>query len=397
MFADPTVDIAITVGGTTVVTVPGTASSAVVPAAMLAEGFNRICVINSSGLPACCIHLTDGINVADLIAGGDGTGSADRNVVGINPDTGVLELAYNNNGVPNTGDNPQAVDPMVSPYIDSVFILDQQMMPISSAGVLFEFGAGDPTGGTYSHIIKDFTHDIDKPIFEIWAGGINTWVSCVGIHASAGIALDLTELRRRHGELATFECFAGMDTCGTGTVTIYAIASDGTEVLDSMRVDALGANTGAAMELDIPEDALYLTLAVGASDSGIGCDHGVYAHARITFPRGPVGPRIVRGDSDSNSLIELTDAIRILGFLFVGGASPLPACFDSADSDDNGQLELTDAVRILGFLFLGLRPPEPPGPSGARYETADCGLDETPDRVAGGDLGCLTESRTCAQ
>ena len=36
---------------------------------------------------------------------------------------------------------------------------------------------------------------------------------------------------------------------------------------------------------------------------------------------------------------------------------------DAADADDNGRLELTDAVRILNHLFLGGAAPLAPGPS----------------------------------
>jgi hypothetical protein len=61
----------------------------------------------------------------------------------------------------------------------------------------------------------------------------------------------------------------------------------------------------------------------------------------------------------------------------------VPDCLDAADADDNGQVQLTDAVRILGFLFLGTAPLpapfDPPGPS--------CGPDPTEDGI-----GCLSSS-----
>ena len=95
----------------------------------------------------------------------------------------------------------------------------------------------------------------------------------------------------------------------------------------------------------------------------------------------------VRGDSDSNGTIELTDGIRILGFLFQGLASP--TCMDAADSDDNGALELTDAVRIFGWLFSGGPPPLPPTPDTGGPE--DCDVDPTDD-----GLGCETQSGVCS-
>lgn len=98
----------------------------------------------------------------------------------------------------------------------------------------------------------------------------------------------------------------------------------------------------------------------------------------ITIMDKPMGALFHRGDSDNNGELQLTDAVRILGFLFLGGTPP--TCFDAADADNNGQLQLTDAVRILGFLFLGQASPAPPGPP-----PSACGVD--PDEV---HLGCAT-------
>jgi len=77
-----------------------------------------------------------------------------------------------------------------------------------------------------------------------------------------------------------------------------------------------------------------------------------------------------RGDVDSNRVIEITDAIVFLSFLFLGGAEP--GCLDASDSDDNGRLEITDAINVLAYLYTGGGPTPPPGP-----ET--CGSDPTRD------------------
>ena len=93
---------------------------------------------------------------------------------------------------------------------------------------------------------------------------------------------------------------------------------------------------------------------------------------------GPGEPVFHRGDADNNGQLQLTDAIRILGVLFLGQGSI--SCDDAADADDNGQIQLTDAIRILGVLFLGQGSIPAPGP------TADpCGEDPTADA-----LGCGT-------
>jgi hypothetical protein len=81
----------------------------------------------------------------------------------------------------------------------------------------------------------------------------------------------------------------------------------------------------------------------------------------------------------SGSLLQITDAVQVFNFLFLGG--PSPTCLDAADADDNGTLNLTDGVRILNHLFLGSGPLPGPGPG-------DCGQDPTPDDP----LGCAEYS-----
>jgi hypothetical protein len=102
----------------------------------------------------------------------------------------------------------------------------------------------------------------------------------------------------------------------------------------------------------------------------------------------PPGTRFVRGDADSSGAINLTDAVRVLNFLFTGG--PAPACLDAADADDSGVLAITDAIRILGWLFTGGLPPLPPSPSAGDYSPADCGLDPTAD-----GLDCAVTAAKC--
>ncbi len=65
----------------------------------------------------------------------------------------------------------------------------------------------------------------------------------------------------------------------------------------------------------------------------------------------PAVPQFVRGDMDGNGFLNLTDAVFILNFLFLGGATP--SCFEACDVDNNGILQLTDGIFMLNFLFLG--------------------------------------------
>jgi hypothetical protein len=79
-----------------------------------------------------------------------------------------------------------------------------------------------------------------------------------------------------------------------------------------------------------------------------------------------------RGDANSDSSWNVTDALFILRHLFQEG--PVPSCLKGADLDDNAQVDLTDAVYLLSFLFQGgLAPIEP---------FTICGLDPTADELS---------------
>ena len=71
-------------------------------------------------------------------------------------------------------------------------------------------------------------------------------------------------------------------------------------------------------------------------------------------------------------------AIGVLNFLFSGGEAV--SCPDAGDADDNGRLEISDAIYVLNFLFLGSRPPANPGPTTP-------GSDPTADGLA----PCITD------
>lgn len=75
----------------------------------------------------------------------------------------------------------------------------------------------------------------------------------------------------------------------------------------------------------------------------------------------------IRGDVDGNGRVELTDAVRILNWLFQGGQPP--ACEDSSDADDNGRIDITDAILILNHLFSGGAPPKEPNQEGKGFDS----------------------------
>jgi hypothetical protein len=77
----------------------------------------------------------------------------------------------------------------------------------------------------------------------------------------------------------------------------------------------------------------------------------------------------IRGDSNGDGSVNLSDAERTLGHLFLGTRSP--ACYDAADANDDGAIDITDALRTLTFLFLGGEAIPPPYPAPGEDLTED--------------------------
>ncbi len=81
-------------------------------------------------------------------------------------------------------------------------------------------------------------------------------------------------------------------------------------------------------------------------------------------------PNFVRGDSDVDTALSLSDVLRILGHLFLSDPPKLD-CDDAADANDDGTVNLVDAVALLFYLFEGGEPPPEP--------FTICGPDPTED------------------
>ena len=79
-----------------------------------------------------------------------------------------------------------------------------------------------------------------------------------------------------------------------------------------------------------------------------------------------------RGDANADEKRDVSDAIFVLKFLFLGEDSP--TCAKAADIDDSGNLNITDGVFLLKFLFVGTR--AIPSPAD------ECGEDPTADELS---------------
>ena len=106
-------------------------------------------------------------------------------------------------------------------------------------------------------------------------------------------------------------------------------------------------------------------------------DTACYGSPLMACGDSPGSRQFLRGDVNGSAVVDLSDAVAALRFLFIGDFEPL--CADATDANDDTRLDIADPIFVLSFLFAGGLAPPSPGPD-------ICGLDPTPDSLG----ECLT-------
>ena len=137
-----------------------------------------------------------------------------------------------------------------------------------------------------------------------------------------------------------------------------------------------GLRGGSWNDYDLLLNASYSD----AQDPGLELE---FVGFRVTAIPAPTGQEVqfVRGNVNGDLVVDISDAISVLNYLFVAGASP--SCLSAADANDDRAVDISDGIFILTTLFTegGLLPPPYPG----------CGKDPTPD-----ELSCEVHSGGCS-
>jgi hypothetical protein len=212
-----------------------------------------------------------------------------------------------------------------------------------SAMVFFAVGPGNPLGGSVG-VLKSVSRRETDP---------NRTTANITLR-SVGVTAFPVYLRVRRAE---------------GAIVLER-SDDGLEYVESGR-KVIGT---ASTEVNLRDDVL---LGVAATAGGVIRAQYVVRNVSGRPFGGDDVPVFRRGDTNDDAKLDLTDAIGILGYLFLG--STTPTCLDSADADDDGTILLTDPILILSYLFLGGAAPDSPGPP-----PNACGADP----AEGAALGC---------
>jgi len=162
----------------------------------------------------------------------------------------------------------------------------------------------------------------------------------------------------------------GLSLSPTGTLLYAAAAPTDLHVTAIGEMSLAGVSTGRHIPLGALEANIGGFVSHGDELIAVGTSQPFSELLRLKA-RDP-SRFFLRGDSDGNGKLGLTDAVVTLNVLFLGGGRP--ACEDAFDTDDSAHIELNDAVVVLNYLFLGGTPPAAPFPAPGVDPTAD-GLD----------------------
>jgi len=310
------------------------------------------------------VRVLDFIDLGEIVAGGDGTAGAppDLFYLGIDIDTGLFGSAHLTTVTDTDGENPKPVDTedeLGYDFIDSTFLMLADTQVINLANTSFKFPDGDSWTGSWDLILR--AAEADHPPGRIGLGPVGEVIRGVGVHASAGITFDLASLRAAHGaaNVSFFSAYMGEGSLQPlGTVNCHVIMSDNAGAVVASVSKGPFTDNAEFVEVRIPPQAAFLTLAVGANGDGVGSDHGVFGNAFLTRcslldPNdcGTVAEKVyvLMGDVNNDSKVNIADAIALLGYLFAG-ASP-PPCAKGADANDDNKLDIADAIKVLAYLF----------------------------------------------
>lgn len=128
----------------------------------------------------------------------------------------------------------------------------------------------------------------------------------------------------------------------------------------------------------VPIGTTSIELLLRCTRNGGASTDGFMDDASLRLTLDPVKFR--RGDSNSDILVDISDAVYSLEYLFSGGLQP--GCARAADANDDGAVDISDPAFTLNWLFSGGPPPPAPGPGA-------CGPDPTPDLLTCDSPTCV--------
>jgi C1A family cysteine protease len=171
---------------------------------------------------------------------------------------------------------------------------------------------------------------LTSPVFSMFGGGTLSYFYFLYIsYASDGTDLILVEMsddggdqwteitRHEHSTRLMWKHYAIEDS---------EILAAGLALTDSMRVRYTATDGGAQSIVEAGIDG-FLVQALSCNDS------------------------YTCGDADGNHVVNISDAVHLIAFIFGGG--PIPSPLEAGDADCNNIVNISDAVYLIAYIFGG--------------------------------------------
>ena len=106
----------------------------------------------------------------------------------------------------------------------------------------------------------------------------------------------------------------------------------------------LSLNTSTGFVSGTPTDTGTVSVSIRATGTTGGSET-----EQITFRIAP--SPFLAGDADNNGVVNISDAVYIVSYIFSGGPAPVPMV--AGDADCNGLITISDVVYLINFIFSG--------------------------------------------
>jgi hypothetical protein len=131
------------------------------------------------------------------------------------------------------------------------------------------------------------------------------------------------------------------------------------------QVISSGGTDGSSESFGLKGTASQTATGVGSSAS-FGLKHGFWQSFGGQSPC-----QGICGDANNDSTVNVSDAVFIINYVFVGGDPPRPilAC---GDANNDGTVNVSDAVSIINYVFVGGDAPGDCTPGSPDWQGSDC-------------------------
>jgi len=92
---------------------------------------------------------------------------------------------------------------------------------------------------------------------------------------------------------------------------------------------------------------------IGVTDSCLSGSTGILFN--LDFRNGIAANYHICGDADANGVVNISDAVYLISYIFAGGPAPSPLA--AGDVDCNAVANISDAVSLISYIFAGGSPP----------------------------------------